>query len=305
MSASLDLIKTRVKPFVPLSPMTTFHIGGPAEMFVEVETEDELAKAVVFAHQEKIPFLLLGGGSNLVVSDRGVSGLVIRNKASDRKLVDPEKGFMTFSSGIPLWDLVETAQKNGLTGLESFAGIPGTLGGAIYGNAGAYGKSIGDVLVGAEIMTFDGRICQMNNNFFDFSYRSSILKKAPFLVLNATFKLAKGDPQEIKAQMDDILAQRKAKHPPEEVGSAGSFFKNLDPKPGEKRRQAAGELLDQAGAKSLSVGGASVYPKHANFIVNYGKATADDVKSLAALMKQKVIEKFGITLHEEVIYWGN
>ncbi len=298
-------MEKRIQNSVPLAQFTTFHIGGSAEMFIQSDTEEELIEAVSYAHHQGIPFFLLGGGSNLVVADEGVKGLVIRNQAKDRIKIDVEKGLVSFSSGISLSQVVKISLQNGLTGMEPFTGIPGTLGGAIYGNAGAYGRCIADILIDAEILTFDGRVCYVKNSFFEFSYRDSVVKRSPFLVLNSTLKLGKGEPEKILAQMNDILAQRKSKHPPIEIGSAGSFFKNLAPKPGETRRQAAGEILEKAGAKSMAVGGASVYSKHANFIVNYGKATAEDVRRLAIQMKEKVQQVFGIDLHEEVLYIGN
>jgi len=142
------------------------------------------------------------------------------------------------------------------------------------------------------------------NSFFQFEYRSSRLKKEPYIILSARFQLEPGNRDEIKAKMDDIIEQRHSKHPPYEIGCAGSFFKNLPPLPGEERRRAAGSVLEQAGAKQMSYGGARVFEKHANFIINEGKATARDVKHLADMLKQKVLKDFGIELSEEVLYVG-
>lgn len=304
MALTIEGMQDRIKKQVPLGPFTTFHIGGNAELFVQVDTEEEFIVAVEAAHREKMPFFLLGGGSNLVISDQGVPGLVMRNQARDRVQIDAKRGLVTLSSGMPLAEVVDIALRNGLSGMEPFTGIPGTFGGAIYGNAGAYGQCVADILVGADILTQDGRICRVNNSFFEFAYRTSALKKVPFYVVNATLKLAPGVTEDIKTKMKEIMVQRNTKHPPMKIGSAGSYFKNLDPLPGDTRRRAAGEILEKAGAKSMMVGGASVYEKHANFIVNYGKATAEDVKQLAHLMKTKVLEMFGVELHEEVIYLG-
>jgi UDP-N-acetylmuramate dehydrogenase len=305
MSNLVEDVKNRVQSTIPLAPFTTFHLGGPAEFFFQAETEEELVLAVEMAHREGRPFFLLGGGSNLVIADQGMSGLVIRNNARDRLRIDPDKGILQASSGLPLATVVEAACQAGLTGMEPFTGIPGSLGGAIYGNAGAYGKCIADLLIDSELLAHDGRLIQAKNAFFEFQYRTSALKTTPFVVLNATFKLARGTPEQIRIQMNDILTQRHSKHPPMHVGSAGSFFKNLDPNPGETRRRPAGEVLEKAGAKQMTVGGASVYAKHANFIVNYGEATAGDVKALAARMKESVMSMFGIELHEEVLYLGH
>ncbi len=305
MDALMQELERRLQKDVPLAPFTTFHIGGPAQLFLEANDEAELAAAVRLALAKDVPFFLLGGGSNLVISDRGIEGLVIRNRAREGHIVDAAAGLLTASSGHTLWDVVQLAQRSGLTGFETLAGIPGSIGGALYGNAGAYGKCIGDLLVAADVLDpSNGQIQRVDPSFFEFGYRTSALKRKPGIILRATFRLNQGDPKGILAQMDDILAQRHTKHPPSEVGCAGSFFKNLDPNPGEARRRAAGEVLEKAGAKELAVGGASVYAKHANFIVNYGKATAADVKNLAFLLKTRVQEMFGIELHEEVLYVG-
>ncbi len=304
MSLNMHPIRMRIKKHVPLGPFTTFHIGGPAEMFFEATNENDLVEIIAWARREKIPYFILGGGSNLVISDSGIPGLVIRNVASNADVIDIRNAKITVSTGRPLAYLVGLAYHQGFTGLETLAGIPGSIGGAIYGNAGAYGKCIGDLLEQAEVLTPEGKILQVDNKFFEFGYRTSQLKKSEHIVLNATFRLAPGNMELIHAQMADIIRQRHSKHPSYEIGSAGSFFKNLDPNPGESRRRAAGEVLEKAGAKNMSVGGACVYEKHANFIVNYGRATAADVKALALKMKNAVLQMFGIELHEEVVYVG-
>jgi len=297
-------LKNRIQSGVLLQGLTTFHIGGPADFFLEARTEQELIEAVSLARSEGIPYFLLGGGSNLVVSSRGIAGMVIHNRSADPDSIDAGNCLIKVSSGKPLSHLVGLAYQSGFHGLESLTGIPGSVGGAIYGNAGAYGTCIGDVLVAADVLDADGRIRTVDNSFFRFAYRTSYLKSASGIILNATLKGTPGNREEILIKMNDIIAQRKAKHPPYEVGSAGSFFQNLPPNPGETRRRAAGEVLEKAGAKQLSVGGASVYHNHANFIVNYGKATSDDVKQLAVILKEKVMRMFEINLREEVLYIG-
>ncbi|MFZ2956232.1 MAG: UDP-N-acetylmuramate dehydrogenase [Candidatus Ozemobacteraceae bacterium] len=299
-----EILKNRLQKDVLLAPFTTFYLGGPAELFLETHTESELAEAVRLAKDEGWNFFLLGGGSNLVVSDKGVPGFVIRNCAANADVVNAPRGLFTVSSGRSLAYAVGLSWKHSLSGFEPFTGIPGTIGGAIYGNAGAYGRSISDLLVSADILTPDGEIQTVTPDFFKFGYRTSLLKHFPHIVLNATFRGVPTEREIIRAQIKDIAAQRHSKHPPREVGSAGSFFKNLDPHPGETRRRAAGEVLEKAGAKELAVGGACVYAKHANFIVNYGKASAKDVRTLAAILKEKVLDLFGIELKEEVIYIG-
>ncbi|MBF0544990.1 MAG: UDP-N-acetylmuramate dehydrogenase [Candidatus Riflebacteria bacterium] len=294
----------RIERDIPLSKFTTFFLGGPAELFLEVHTEEELIEAIRIALEEKTPYFLLGGGSNLVVSDHGIRGLVIRNRSGNPDKVDKEKCLLTVSSGRPLSHFVGLAWRNVFTGAESFTGIPGTVGGAIYGNAGAYGKSMSDLLVSALVLSPDGSLKNVGKEFFEFGYRQSKLKREPAHIINATFQLEKGERSQIQAKIKEISSQRHSKHPPRAIGSAGSFFQNLDPAPGETRRRAAGEVLEKAGAKGLSVGGASVYEKHANFIVNHGEATSKEVKELAQILKEKVANLFGITLKEEVLYIG-
>jgi len=300
MNLSIDNLKRNV----PLKNLVTFKLGGPAEYFYEAASTDALLSAIALARREGMPWFLLGGGSNLVVADEGLDGLVVHNLTADLKRVDHESRQVSLSSGLELEFLVELAHQLGMSGVESFAGIPGSIGGAIYGNAGAYGRSIADVLIDAQVLFPDGSVQTVPNSFFQFDYRTSRLKQEPHIVLSARFQLESGNREEIKAKMDEIVEQRHSKHPPYEIGCAGSFFKNLPPLPGEERRRAAGSVLEQAGAKEMSYGGAKVFDKHANFIINEGKATARDVKHLAEMLKQKVLKDFGIELSEEVLYVG-
>lgn len=293
-----------IRKNVSLKEFVTFKLGGPAELFYVAETEKNLAHAVNYARRNGLSCFLLGGGSNLVVSDTGVEGLVVRNKTQNTEIVDMRSNAITMSSGFKLKDLVNVAYKNGLTGLEFLTGIPGTIGGAVFGNAGAYGKSIANVLTESEVIFSDGSIQKVENSFFNFSYRNSRLKSENFPVLRITVQLSKGNSTEIKAKMDEIIEQRESKHPSQDIGCAGSFFQNLPPLPGMDRRRAAGAVLEQAGAKQMTFGGASVFEKHANFIINTGSATANDVKELAKLLKAKVLTDFGISLSEEVRYIG-
>jgi len=300
MNLSIDNLKRNV----PLKNLVTFKLGGPAEYFYEAASTDALLAAIALARREGMPWFLLGGGSNLVIADEGIEGLVVHNLTADLKRVDHESRQISLSSGLELEFLVELAHQLGLSGVESFAGIPGSIGGAVYGNAGAYGRCIADILIDAQLLFPDGSVQTVPNSFFQFEYRNSRLKKEPYIILSARFQLEPGNRDEIKARMEEIIEQRHSKHPPYEIGCAGSFFKNLPPLPGEERRRAAGSVLEQAGAKQMSYGGAKVFEKHANFIINEGKATARDVKHLADMLKQKVLKDFGIELSEEVLYVG-
>lgn len=296
--------KELLRKDVPLRDYVTFKLGGPAELFFDAENKESFIQAIEFARANKIQFFVLGGGSNLVVSDKGMAGLVVRNSCRDLNLVDVTKKQISFSAGFDLGELVKTALANCFAGLEYFAGIPGSVGGAIYGNAGAYGRCIADILIDAEVLFPDGTIHTVPNSFFKFDYRTSIIKTSPYIILAARFQLESGDPKQIEAKIAEIKEARKGKHPGRNVGCAGSFFKNLPPLPGEDRRRAAGAVLEKIGAKTMSFGGATVFHKHANFIINEGNATSEDVKMLAKLLKEKVRKDTGIELSEEVLYVG-
>lgn len=296
--------KTNLRCNVLLKDYVTFKIGGPAELFFEAKTVEQLKDAVKFSNSRGIPHFLLGGGSNLVVSDKGVDGLVILNRVRETLKHDAEKNLIIVSSGYELSELVDFAISKSLSGMQQLSGIPGSVGGAIYGNAGAYGRAISDSLVSAQLLFPDGSIRNVDKDFFQFEYRTSRLKKDHLIVLSAIFNLEPGNIDQMIAEKQDILSQRESKHPDYDTGCAGSFFKNLPPLPGETRRRAAGAVLEKAGAKQMSYGGAKVYEKHANFIINEGKATASDVKQLSKLLKDKVLKDFGIKLHEEVMYIG-
>lgn len=287
---------------VPLAPLTTIKIGGPAAFFYPAHTAGELVEAIELARQLDIPFWMLGGGSNLVISDRGLDGLVIVD--TNRTRFEIENGTVTVSSGFALAELVERCRQHSLSGFEFAVGIPGNVGGALCGNAGAYGCTVGERLLEAEVWTPEGNIRKVPPEFFHFEYRESVFKRSEGIVLSATFRVEPGDPEKIEALMSQNMQRRLERLPPPELPSAGSFFKNLPPKEPGGMRQAAGHFLEQAGVKGLKAGKAQVFEKHANIIVNTGGATARDVRALAKLMKERVQEKFGIALEEEARYLG-
>lgn len=283
---------------VPLKDYSTFRIGGPADYFFEAHNLQELKEAIIFARQQKIPFYVIGAGSNILFADEGYRGLIIKNSSKGINFL-PESEEVEALSGTNLSELIAFTAQSGLCGLEFLAGIPGTVGGAVWGNAGAFGRSIGERLVSA-IIWQGGREERVESEYFAFGYRTSRLKATRSLLLSARFKLEKANKEVIKKRINDLLALRRLKHPPPETASAGCFFKNILLPDGQKL--AAGLLLDQAGVKGLRHGGAQVYPGHANFIINLGEATAADVLQLAREMKARVKEKFGLELEEEVIY---
>ncbi len=283
---------------VSLKEYSTFRIGGKADFFFEAQNLSELRQAIFFALDQSLPFYIIGGGSNILFADEGYRGLIIKNSSKGISFF-PESNEVEAFSGTKLIELVEFCCESGLAGLEFLAGIPGTVGGAIWGNAGAFGRSIGDVVARALILEkYQER--EVANDFFAFGYRTSRLKEKGYFLLSTRFRLERDDPEAIKRRVKEILALRRLKHPPEGTASAGSYFKNIILPDGQKL--AAGLLLDQAGVKGLKCGEAMVYPGHANFIINIGQATASDVLKLANEMKSRVKEKFGVELEEEVIY---
>lgn len=276
-----------------LAPYTTFRIGGEADFFLRVKKINELVNAVLVARELNIPYFVLGNGSNILVSDEGFRGLVIKN---DCRRIDVIDAKISCQSGALLQDLVNLSKENSLKGLEFCAGIPGTVGGAIFGNAGAFGKSVGEFLEEAVILTSSGNIEIKGFEYFEFDYRESKLRKTKDVLLSTVFKLKKGKKDKIEKKVAENLEKRK-KSIPYKKASAGCFFKNL-----KNQGLSAGYLLDQIGAKNLSVGDAKVFSKHANIIINSKNAKAKEVKRLARILKKKVKIKFNVDLEEEVIY---
>jgi UDP-N-acetylmuramate dehydrogenase len=277
--------------------MSSFGIGGPADLFFEARTEAELEAAVSLAVAGRYPVYVIGGGNNLLFDDAGYRGLIIRNRLEG---LAKGEGRMTVLSGTGLPCILREALAASLGGLEFLAGIPGTLGGAVYGNAGAYGWSIGDVLETATVLRPGGERKTVSRGELGFGYRDSVLKSAGGIVLAATLLCSPGDSRESEAKIRDILEKRKTKHPPLGTACAGSYFKNSCAATGE--RIAAGKVLEQAGARGLAVGDAAVYENHCNFIINRGNARAADVLALAGELKERVFQAFGLRLEEEVIY---
>jgi UDP-N-acetylmuramate dehydrogenase len=257
----------------------------------------ELKKAVTLAKECSLPFYIIGGGYNLLFDDQGFRGLIVKNdiKGLERMGKDRVRVF----SGTTLPDFIQFCVEESLGGIEFLAGIPGTVGGAVFGNAGAFDGEIGDHIAGAFILDELGNEKEVGNEFFAFDYRDSILKKRRDIVLNVTLRLEELGRNKIETTIDDILEMRKKKHPPWDVACAGSFFQN--PVLPDGRKVPAAQLLDQVGAKGLTVGRAAVYEDHANFIINRGGATSEEVCRLAAELKKRVKNEFGVELREEVI----
>ena len=269
---------------------TSFKIGGAADEFCEVKSVEEIKELIEYAKEKGIPYTIIGNGSNLLVSDKGIRGLVIKiAKGFDEVLENGE--MLTCQSGILLSRLAKIALKNSLSGLEEVSGIPGTLGGAIYMNAGAYGGEMKDVVKSVTYLD-DGEIKTAEGDELDFGYRKSMFSGKDLIILSAELELKKGDFDEIKAKMDDYKERRTSKQPLT-IPSAGSTFKRPE-------GYFAGKLIEDAGLKGYSVGGAEVSKKHSGFVVNTGDASAKDVLDLIEYIKKTVFEKFGVMLFEEV-----
>jgi UDP-N-acetylmuramate dehydrogenase len=295
----------------PLRHHTTFRIGGPADFYFAARTPDQLVTALRITRDLEIPVFLLGGGSNLLVSDEGFRGLVLRNACEQ---VEFDGTAAHVGCGADFLDFIYQCRDEGLAGLEFAAGIPGSIGGALYGNAGCYGQDIGQFTIECTIATPDGaRVETRPASWFEFAYRDSRLKREPHVLLTCLLQLRRGERAESQAIIDEKLEIRRVKHPQWRVEpTAGSYFKNLPvgfrfpgstTSPGT-RRTPAGQLLDECGCRGLRVGDAMVFHKHANIIVNAGHATAREVLELAEIMKARVREKFAVELEEEVMFLG-
>ena len=284
-----------VRENVNLAEYTTFKIGGPADYFIEIKNKERLIKVVLWARDNNLPFFILSGGSNLLISDRGYRGLVIKLGKGEANF--REDKIFCFGGNL-LSEISSLSFKKGLSGLEWSAGIPGSIGGAVFGNAGAFGFSIEDIVLEIEALDIQkGEIKKLNNKDCLFGYRSSIFKENNFVILSATLIFKKKNRKEIEEKRNEFLKERKKKQP---FGfySAGSIFKN-------KKDVSAGSLIDECGLKGKRVGDVVVSEKHANFISNLGKGKGKEVFKLIRIIKEKVKKRFEIDLEEEIILLGD
>lgn len=273
---------------------TTFRIGGPAKFYLTPKTQEELTEVANLCRKEGMPYYVIGNGSNLLVQDEGYEGAVISTKMLNRIWVEGEE--MIAQSGILLSRLAKAAAEESLMGLEFAAGIPGTLGGAVVMNAGAYGAEMKEVLLWAEVLDTNGQIQRLNTEELKLGYRTSSILSHGYLVLKAGLKLCKGLQQEIYQKMEQLAMQRREKQPLE-YPSAGSTFKRPE-------GSFAGKLIMEAGLAGLRVGGAQISTKHCGFIVNTGRASACDVMRLIHQLQKAVREKFEIDLEPEIRLLG-
>jgi UDP-N-acetylmuramate dehydrogenase len=288
--AAKGLIKGRLLFDAPMKQFTSIKVGGPADSLFFPKDVGELKKIVQVAHRKCIPFFILGKGTNLVVKDKGFRGWVI-SLTQGMKKIQMEGDFVEAEAGLPLQRLVQFAVQRGLTGLEPFYGIPGTVGGGLAMNAGAWGAELKDVLFSITLMKEDGEVTERPRQRLKFSYRSSNLAPS-WIILKGCFQLKKGKKEEILEQVKSYSEMRK-KAQPLDYPSAGSIFKN--PKEGP-----AGKWIEEAGLKGFRMGQAIISDRHANFIINLGKAKAEEVIHLMEWVERKIYEEKGISLEREV-----
>ncbi len=289
---------------VPLAPLTTFKVGGPADWFIDVRGGEELRDALVLAASSAVPVVVLGGGSNVLVSDVGIRGLVVRLRAGSIARVSDDR--IRADAGVTINGLVRWTLTNGVSGLEAWAGTPGTVGGALHGNAHFQGRLIGDLVAAATLATRDGRLHDVPGSALEFAYDCSRLQRSGEIVVSADFVVGAGEPGSLRAVARESLAFRKRTQPLASP-SAGCIFQNPDP----ARDQvpdglplSAGALIDRAGLKGARERQARVSATHGNFVVNDGGATAADIRSLIDRCRAAVRDAFGVVLREEIVCLG-
>lgn len=312
----------------PLHKYTSFKIGGPAHLFFKAKTKEDLVNVITLSCKLNIPFFVLGGGSNLLINDKGFKGLVIKNETSEIKLVSIKGGqykrgkgnkppkttikevYLEADSGVSINRLVRLSANEDFEGLEAFLGQPGTVGGAIYINAHNIRekKLFADNLFSAKLITKQGKVKQVSKEYFHFAYDKSRIQDTYEIVLSAVLKLKKISKHSPWMRANSSLDYRR-KTQPQGVNCAGCIFRNISPSQALKiatpnYTTSAGYLLEQVGLKGKKIGGAKFSSEHANFIVNYGQATAADVLKLIDLAKKRVAERFGIKLQEEIVILG-
>lgn len=279
----------------PMKNHTTFRVGGPARCLVEPGSADELVKVIKACLEAGMPYTIVGNGSNLLVSDEGYDGVVI-HLFKNMSRIRVQGNFLIAEAGALLVRVSNAACREGLSGLEFASGIPGTVGGALVMNAGAYGGEMKDVVCCVKVLAADGRVREYTNEEMDFGYRRSRIAKNRDIVLEAEFRLHPGKPEEIRARMDELKEQRVKKQPLE-YASAGSTFKRPE-------GYFAGKLIEDAGLKGFRIGDAQVSEKHCGFVINRGNATAAQIAEVIEEVKKRVYENSGVSLQTEVKYLG-
>lgn len=285
------LSEEKIRRDEPMKTHTTFRVGGPADYFVMPETAEEVQRVTELCRTEEVPCYVIGNGSNLLVSDDGYRGVILQIYRS-MSGISVQGNIIRAQAGALLSAIAAKACENSLTGFEFAAGIPGTIGGASVMNAGAYGGEMKDVLKSVTVLDSDGQVRRIDRENLEMGYRTSIISREGYITLEAEIELSAGNPEEIRARMDDFRTRRVTKQPLE-YPSAGSTFKRPE-------GYFAGKLIQDAGLAGFQVGGAKVSEKHCGFVINTGNATAADIHSLMRQVSAKVEEKFGVALEPEV-----
>jgi UDP-N-acetylmuramate dehydrogenase len=287
----------KVKENVSLAPYTSARIGGPADILITAESADELARIIKLLHKLEMDYLMLGGGSNILVSDRGVRGVVVLNRAKGVRFHGGDQPSVTVESGVIFSNLANRCAAKGLAGLEWAATVPGTVGGAVYGNAGAFGGDMAGNLIWADLLTENGRE-KFTAEQMGYGYRTSILKRGELdaVVLAAELSLKNSTKEEVTTNIEQFSAHRKITQPP--GASMGSMFKNPN-------GDYAGRLIEAAGLKGTRIGNAEISPLHGNFFISHGTTRADDIRALIELVMKTVKEKLGVDLELEIELVGD
>lgn len=279
----------------PMAAHTTFRVGGPADCLVELENTEQLQRVQKYLRLVEIPYVVMGNGSNMLVSDEGYPGVVLQIGNSMNR-IQVKENCITAQAGALLSQVARVAMEHGLTGMEFASGIPGTVGGGVVMNAGAYGGEMSQVVTQVTVVNSDCEVLELENETMEFGYRTSTIRNQPFIVTEVMFELTLGDREAIKAKMEDLAARRREKQPLE-YPSAGSTFKRPE-------GHFAGELIMKAGLRGFQIGGARVSDKHCGFVINVGGATAADVMDLIHEIKTRVKDRFQVDLEPEVVFLG-
>ncbi|MEO8354662.1 MAG: UDP-N-acetylmuramate dehydrogenase [Chloroflexota bacterium] len=296
ITAPIDVLYARlgdkVKENVPLAPYTSARIGGPADVLITADSADELARIIKLLWKLDLEYITLGGGSNVLVSDRGVRGIVVLNRAKGVRFHNGDQPSVTAESGVVFSNLANRCAARGFAGLEWAATVPGTIGGAVYGNAGAFGGDMTGNLISAELLMEDARE-KFTVEQMAYGYRTSVLKRGELdaIVLAAQLRLQNSTKEEVTVKIEQFSAHRKATQPP--GASMGSMFKNPN-------SDYAGKLIEASGLKGTRIGNAEISPLHGNFFINHGTTKADDVRALIQLVQKTVKEKQGVDLELEI-----
>jgi UDP-N-acetylmuramate dehydrogenase len=290
--------KEKIKQNEPMKEHTSLKIGGPAEIFVRVSSVEELKEILKLCKTNKIPLTIVGNGSNILVLDKGIKGIVIKTNLKEIKIKNKENENIeiTVDDGVQLGFLAQKLLKEEITGFEELSGIPGTIGGAIVMNAGAHGKEMKDIVTEITAIDYSGNIHIFTNEQAKFEYRNSIFSTGEYIILQVKLLLKKGNKEEIKLKMNEYAQYRKEKQPIEYPSAGSTFKRGTD--------FVTAKLIDDAGLKGYSIGGAKVSEKHAGFVINTGNATAKDIIELVKYVQDKVYEKFGKKIELEIKILG-